>query len=65
MQKGKNRRESIAEKVIRGIKIARQKMLEEKSIKGEYVVYYENGKIKRESASEILKREKKMKLKRN
>lgn len=58
MQKIKNNKESIAEKVIRGIKIGRQKMLEEKSIKGEYVIYYEDGKIKREKAKDILKREK-------
>lgn len=64
MQKKKTKRETISDKVIRGIKIARQKMLEEKSMKGEYVIYYEDGKIKRESALEILKKEKKTKMKR-
>ncbi|MBV6479676.1 MAG: hypothetical protein HGGPFJEG_02467 [Ignavibacteria bacterium] len=58
MKKKKNKRESFSEKIIRGIKLARKKMLEEKSLKGEYVIYYEDGKIKRESAKEILKREK-------
>lgn len=57
MKKKKIKRESFSEKIIRGIKLARRKMLEEKSLKGEYVIYYEDGKIKRESAKEILKRE--------
>ncbi|MEO6695496.1 MAG: hypothetical protein ABIY50_11120 [Ignavibacteria bacterium] len=62
MQAKKNKSESLADKVIRGIKIGRQKMLEEKSLKGQYIVYEENGKIKKEMASDILKREKKMRL---
>lgn len=62
MQTKKNKRESIANKIIRGIKIGRQKMLEEKSLKGQYIVYEENDKIKKEMASDVLKREKKMKL---
>lgn len=65
MQKRKNKKEGIAEKVIRGITLARQKMLEEKSIKGEYVIYYEDGKIKRESARDILMKEKKINMKRH
>jgi hypothetical protein len=60
MQKIKKNRQSIAEKIIQGIKIGRRKMLEEKSIKGEYVIYYEDGKIKREKAKDILMREKAM-----
>ncbi len=36
-------------------------MLEEKSLKGEYVVYYDKEKIIQESASDILKRERKNK----
>ena len=60
MQKIKKNKESIAEKIIRGIKIGRRKMLEEKSKKGEYVIYYEDGKIKREKAKDILEREKAM-----
>ena len=58
MQKKKNKKEDIADKLIRGIKIGRQKMLEEKSLKGEYVIFYEDGKIKREKAKDILMREK-------
>ena len=38
---------------------ARKKMLEEKSIKGQYVIYSENGKIIKEKASVILERENK------
>ena len=60
MKKRNNKRESITDKLIRGIKIGRRKMLEEKSIKGEYVIYYEDGKIKREKAKDILEREKAM-----
>lgn len=51
----------ITEKLIQGIKLGRQKMLEEKSLKGEYVVYYDKGKIIKESAKDILKRERKNK----
>lgn len=49
----------VTEKLIRGIKLGRQKMLEEKSLKGQYVVYYDDvkGKIIKESARNILKRE--------
>ena len=60
MQKKKNKKEDISDKLIRGIKIGRQKMLEEKSLKGEYVIYYEDGKIKREKAKDILMRERAM-----
>lgn len=62
MEKRNYKRESITDKLIRGIMIGRRKMLEEKSIKGEYVIYYEDGKIKREKAKDILKREKRLKL---
>ena len=56
MQKSKSRTEDVRDKLIKGIKIGRQKMLEEKSMKGQYVIFYEDGKIKREKASEILKK---------
>ncbi len=62
MEKRNYKKESITDKLIRGIMIGRRKMLEEKSIKGEYVIYYEDGKIKREKAKDILKREKRLKL---
>ncbi len=61
MKTRKNKRESLPDKIIRGIKLGRQKMLEEKSLKGQYVVYYDKGKIIEESASDILKRERRKK----
>lgn len=61
MKTKKIKRESLSEKIIRGIKLGRQKMLEEKSLRGEYVVYFEEGKIVKEKASDILKRERKSK----
>lgn len=57
----KTKLEEVARKLLLGAKIARKKMLIEKSLKGEYVIYSENGKIKRESAKKILEREKEKK----
>lgn len=61
MIKKKSKEGSISEKIIKGMIKARKKMLEEKSIKGQYVVYSENGKIIKEKASIILERESKIK----
>lgn len=60
MQKRKIKTNVVTNKIIQGIIIGRQKMLKDKSVKGEYVVYYENGKIKRETASALLMKEKKV-----
>jgi hypothetical protein len=59
MQKKINKKKKLSEKIIDGMILARKKMLEEKSIKGGYVVYSENGKIKKESAKIVLARENK------
>lgn len=59
MLKKKNKENPIAKKFIQGMIKARKKMLEEKSLKGQYVIYSENGKIIKEKASVILEREKK------
>lgn len=59
MRKKKNKENPIAKKFIQGMIKARKKMLEEKSLKGQYVIYSENGKIIEEKASVILEREKK------
>ena len=59
MRKKKNKENPIAKKFIQGMIKARRKMLEEKSLKGQYVIYSENGKIIKEKASVILEREKK------
>jgi|GEM_PF-3111826 len=61
MQKKKNKRETFPEKIIRGIKTARYKMLLEKSMKDQSVVYFDKGKIIEEKAIDILKRESKNK----
>ncbi len=57
MQKSKIRANPIGDKIIKGIIKARKKMLEEKSIKGQYIIYSENGKIIKEKASVVLARE--------
>lgn len=57
MQRRKYKYDETTNKLLKGIRIARQKMLEEKSLRNEYVIYYDEGKIKRESAKEILRRE--------
>lgn len=59
MKKEKFKEDPITGKIIKGMIKARKKMLEEKSIKGQYVIYSENGKIIKEKASVILKRENK------
>ncbi len=59
MEKNKVKPDIISQKLIKGIKLGRQKMLEEKSLKGQYVVYFEKGKIIKERARDILKRERK------
>jgi len=59
MQKKKIKEDPITGKIIRGIIKARKKMLEEKSIKDQYVIYSENGKIIKEKASVVLERESK------
>ena len=61
MLKMKTKESPTAKKIIKGMIKARKKMLEEKSIKGQYVIYSENGKIIEEKASVILEREKKSK----
>jgi len=52
--------DEITSKLLKGIKISRQNMLKEKSLKGQYVIYEDNGKIIKEKASVILEREKKV-----
>ncbi len=61
MQNKKIKRETFPEKIIRGIKTARYKMLLEKSAKNQSVVYFDKGKIIEEKATDILKREAKKK----
>ncbi|MCY7363007.1 MAG: hypothetical protein LH629_13230 [Ignavibacteria bacterium] len=60
MEKRKIKRETFSEKFLRGVMIGRQNMLKEKSLKGQYVIYEDNGKIIKEKASVILEREKKV-----
>ncbi len=45
MNKTKSKRETFEEKIIRGIKLGRQRMLEEKSLKDQYVIYYDKEKM--------------------
>ncbi|HMQ70664.1 MAG TPA: hypothetical protein PKC58_16940 [Ignavibacteria bacterium] len=61
MLKKKTKENPISQKFIKGMIIARKRMLEEKSLKGQYVIYSENGKIIKEKASVILERENKNK----
>lgn len=59
MREKKIKPDIISQKLIKGIKIGRKKMLEEKSLRNEFVVYYENGRIVKERARDILNRESK------